>query len=76
MSHPIVRDLSDGPDWARRIFVGMTVALVAGTLWYFWWTDHLRERCASLGYASVLGVPPRPSEMAWYQEHCWEGRPR
>lgn len=20
--------------------------------------------------------PPRPSETNWYQEHCWEGRPR
>lgn len=20
--------------------------------------------------------PPRPSDMRWYQEHCWQGKPR
>lgn len=21
-------------------------------------------------------IPPRPSDQAWYAEHCWEGKPR
>ena len=20
--------------------------------------------------------PPKPSDMRWYNEHCWEGKPR
>lgn len=25
---------------------------------------------------TVATPPPRPSDLAWYDEHCWDGKPR
>lgn len=65
------------PDVARWLVWGVASALVAGTLGYFWWNQHLIERCSEVGYRSVIrSPPPTPSEMSWYLEHCWNGAPR
>lgn len=65
------------PDYTRWVVFGLVLALVAGVVGYFWRVEYLTERCAHLGYQTVVqNPPPRPSELEWYREHCWDGAPR
>lgn len=38
------------------------------------------DRCRRILYEQAVGStggpPPRPSDQAWYAEHCWNGKPR
>lgn len=65
----------------RTALYGTAALVAAWILWRMFYPDYLTSRCAELGYQAAIGTtggaaPPKPSDMRWYQEHCWQGRPR
>ncbi len=67
--------------WSRVLLYGGAAAVAGWILWRMFYPDYLTNRCAELGYQAVIAESQgsaalRPSDAAWYAEHCWEGRPR
>lgn len=65
----------------RAALYGVAGVVAVWILWRMFYPDYLANRCRELGYQAVVadlrsGPPPRPSDMRWYQEHCWQGAPR
>lgn len=67
--------------WGPPLFTFFVIA--AGLL--AWWLinrESTADRCNRLATDVVINKhnaaapPPRPSELAWYAEHCYDGKPR
>ena len=67
-----------GNPWPRIVLV-VGVAVI---LWFGWGWLRTPSRCRdiqSAGASATLSesaASVRPSDARWYNEHCWEGRPR
>lgn len=81
MLERITEETGDG--WIRESLNALTVPILIllalfGALWAWSHYETATEKCDRIYFAQLVErqPPPRPSEVAWYNEHCWEGKPR